>query len=100
MMQQLTKGEAGQVRKDIERFVPNFGEKTTTIKIDGAKVEAIGGAKTTKTIGVLPSDVSAAKMTAGFQGQGLRFETMNLDIEQAKLKTLAEDLANTLATEP
>jgi hypothetical protein len=100
MMDELPKTEAGQVRRDIERLVPKVGEKSTTIWVDGNPVQAVTGARSTKTIGVLPSDVNTAEMTTGFQSEGLRFEAMNLDIKQAELKNLANDLANDLVTTP
>ena len=106
MMKTLAKGEAGQIRKDIERLVPNAGEKVTTILKDGKPFEVTAGQRSTKAFGVLPADVSGARLTAKLQEKvvidgtvkniGLNFEAINLDIQQKELVELAKDLAEKL----
>jgi hypothetical protein len=97
-MDKLRKGEAGQIRKDIERLVPNEGSKTTTILVDGKPRQVVAGSRSTKTVGALPSDVSGTRLAERVHAQGLEsFEAMNLDIKQADLQALAQSLADELA---
>ncbi len=78
--------------------MPSSGERSTTILIDGVPTEVIGSSKTTKGVGVLPSDVKPGRMAAAFKSEGLSFEAMNIKIKSKELEALAEDLAHAAAT--
>jgi hypothetical protein len=101
-MKDINGSEAGQARRDIERLAANAGEvgdkETVTILKNGIETEVVASPKTTRIIGVLPSDVASAQRVAnlsaamGKEGQQLLFDTLKIDITAADVKRLAEDL--------
>jgi hypothetical protein len=95
IMKELPQSEAGQLRKSMERLVPNFGKATTKIRIgtenaDGtvtfATVDAVGTPATTKLVGVVPDGVSGNAIRENAKNQGLEFHLIDhLGITEAQL---------------
>ncbi len=91
-MRAINSSDAGQVRRDIERLVPNVGAETVPIKIDNELVEVVASPSSTKVVGLVPSDVSLGHLAQDLGEQGLRFEGMTVPINQKQLQSTAETL--------
>jgi hypothetical protein len=103
VMDKMVKTEAGQAVQDIERAV------SVGLTIDDAAVKvAKAGRKSTKVVGVLPTDVNAAAIEAKIAGapdlskpgvkahrkpQGVKFGTMDVGMTSKDLSELASEIA-------
>ena len=96
---ELPRKEAGQMAKDIERLTPNVGKRFTPVRIDDKPAKVTAGRRTTRVIGVTPSDVSHTSIIRAASDQGVNFGMMKLDITQKDLQQLAEELAKLLKRE-
>jgi hypothetical protein len=92
LMKDLPSAEAGQVRKDIERLVPNVDDKTTTVMINGKPEQVVGGQRSTRILGVAPSDVNLDTLASKLSDDKLNFGRLDVDIDQKQVKALAEDI--------
>ena len=92
IMNDLPRAEAGQVRKDIERLVPNIDDKTTTVMINGKPEQVIGGQRSTRILGVAPSDVNLEGLSAKLADEKLNFGRLDVDIDQTSVKALAKEI--------
>jgi len=96
----LPRSESGQIRKSIERLIPNEGETTIRLKINGVETEVLVSSRVSKTkaVGVLPSDVKSGRLGKTLKAEGLNYKDFSIGIKTKELESLAEDIAKAAVT--
>jgi hypothetical protein len=92
IMKDIPRTESGQIRRDIERLIPEEGETTTPIRIDGEPAQVSGSLQKTRIVGVLPSDVSVGDLPGRLKKEGLQFQALDMDITAKDLNSLAGEI--------
>lgn len=92
IMRDLHGQDMGQIRKGFERLMPGADETTVTILIDGKPTRVLASSKTTRAIGIAPSDVSIQQTIQNLMDQGLQLEAHEIGITAQELEALARQL--------
>ena len=91
-MRALHGSEAGQIRGDIERLAPNFGDDATSILIDGESIDAVLSPTSTRFMAAVPSDVSLGRLGADLAIEEVTLERMSMAVDSQTLQSTAEQL--------
>ncbi|WHO39146.1 DUF4157 domain-containing protein [Sphingobium sp. AP49] len=92
IMRELWSDDMGQIARDFERMMPNAGQKTTKILIDGKEVEVKVSRATTKVAATAPNDVALDAAIKAGEDYSIGVERLDVGISKARLEEIARQL--------
>jgi len=94
MMRDIHGADVGQLSRDFERLMPNAGEDSVTLKIDGMDTDVRVSRSLTNVYAITPNDVSTDRTLENFKEKepNIRTNSLNLDQTAGEISDLAQKL--------
>lgn len=92
IMRDLHTEDMGQVVRNYERMMPNFGANSTTILVDGQPLKVTVNRSTTKVLASAPADVGLNAAIKTGKDASIGVEALNVGADSALLETIARQL--------
>lgn len=92
IMRDVNTRDIGQIERDFERMMPNFGARDTVIRIDGKPVRVTVNRARTKLVAIAPTDVGLEAAVQTGKSAGITVEALDVGIDSATLEAVARQL--------